>query len=378
MLMINKGNIESILNTSIAELCLYLFLLLKPLYLLPSGTLQIGDFFLVISFLFCILEKKKIPFNKKDINFYLFVLFVIFINSVYCIYYFFTAEILHFFKTNLYYIFNLFAVISFRNFSTNKKFQDNICNIFIFNIFFQMISVFLHFGVWYGGSRFMGTYNDPNQFAFAILTTCCMILCITSDYTKKIICIVASMYLIFISGSTGMLGAMMLIIFFSIFRRLIHRPIIFLSVISLFVLSFSFFTSYIEKINLSAFRLENKLNSGNPIESFIYDRNIDLVLNNLEKCLYGVGEGFLTRFEGNSLEVHSTWIGLIFYYGIIPFVYLLLWIIEQLKKIKMTYIPIFVAIIIEAFTLANQRQPSFWILFLLAQACTKEEEKYVD
>ena len=55
-----------------------------------------------------------------------------------------------------------------------------------------------------------------------------------------------------------------------------------------------------------------------------------------------------------------------FYYGIVPFFILMYWVYLNLKGLKLKqYIP-YIAILIESFTLLNQRQLLFWWMILMA------------
>lgn len=75
--------------------------------------------------------------------------------------------------------------------------------------------------------------------------------------------------------------------------------------------------------------------------------------------------------EGN--EVHSTMIGLLFYYGIVPYSFFVTWIVRNIKQQRRA-IPIMLILILEAFTIINHRQPFFWMSFVLAGTVYTQEE----
>ena len=134
-------------------------------------------------------------------------------------------------------------------------------------------------------------------------------------------------------------------------------------------------------IDWDHFRLSNKL-SGNKsvLQSFIDDRALNVAQEHPEYFLFGYGEGFQFPRYGHSEEMHSTWISLCYYYGIIPFCILIAWIYSNVRHIKLEAVPIYCAIFLEAFTLVNHRQASFWMIILLANVCCLDDSdnKYKD
>ncbi len=63
--------------------------------------------------------------------------------------------------------------------------------------------------------------------------------------------------------------------------------------------------------------------------------------------------------------MHSTLLGILFYYGILPFLVLMRWLRLNLRGVRKVLLPVYFALFIESMTLANQRQPVLWILILL-------------
>ena len=107
---------------SIINICLYLYLLLKPFYLKSSGTIQISDVFIFIAFIFTIASsvktegKEKINSNQKILL--LFLLCVVFINTIY---YGIYSDI-SFLKSILYYAFLFIGIFTFSNKIQDYKF----------------------------------------------------------------------------------------------------------------------------------------------------------------------------------------------------------------------------------------------------------------
>ena len=111
----------------------------------------------------------------------------------------------------------------------------------------------------------------------------------------------------------------------------------------------------------------NSVNSGGLRNLFI-ERCWDRLIDYPEKLLYGAGEGYYSRFPSalfTNNEIHSSIFGPLFYYGIIPCSIWFLWTAKQLKNIKPELWCAIIALIIESITLVNNRQPFFWMIFVL-------------
>ena len=160
--MNNKTKLRS------TEICFLLFFLLKPFYIFKSGALQIGDIFLVISYTLLFLERKSIKLEYDDKFFSIFLICVITINSIYTI----ILSTPSFMISSLYYIFNLFVISCFRQYIKNETFQFGLKIVCKINLLIQLAVFLAGKGKYFGDSyRYMGTYNDPNQLGFAVLST---------------------------------------------------------------------------------------------------------------------------------------------------------------------------------------------------------------
>ena len=151
----------------------YLFLLLKPLYFFPSGSVGVADIFLMLSFFTALFGKKQsgqgIRLFREDIPFYLFLGFVVLINGC-CYFYYGNRE---FIRYTMYWIYSAACIWTFRVLYSHV-FMRGVTLASGVNILVQTAVLFSGHGRYFhetwGGSRFMGTFNDPNQFAFFIFT----------------------------------------------------------------------------------------------------------------------------------------------------------------------------------------------------------------
>ncbi|MGN1352120.1 MAG: hypothetical protein ACI4VE_05045 [Clostridia bacterium] len=390
---------------SIINICLYLYLLLKPFYLKSSGTIQISDVFIFIAFIFTIASsvktegKEKINSNQKILL--LFLLCVVFINTIY---YGIYSDI-SFLKSILYYAFLFIGIFTFSNKIQDYKFLKHYYVIFIIDLLIQIIIYIIGIGRYYGSTRYMGTFNDPNQFAFFIT------LAIMYIYTLENILQIkrrawyayaTGLVLILLSSSTGMILAIVTFLAIQVIcninkvKKLItkkhNKKIIYISIIICLILIttivFCLFIcdrnyklkeiieSRIESIVNSQIgeRIIEKFNKLKEKDKFLEDRHLDKFFDNLHYILYGAGEGRWYRFGDNEGEIHSTLPSLLFCYGILPTCILALWIYLNLKGLNLKELSVYIAILIESFTLINQRQLLLWIIIILANLYKKENK----
>lgn len=370
---------RSTLNSiSISKIFYLMFWLLKPFYIGASGSLQIGDMFILLSFVFVIFDRNvKAKFEKIDRNLYVFFAFVFFINSIYFMIYRNTD----FIKAIFYYLFNFLGVFIGRIYFSDDGFLKLFDKVLKFNLLVQLAVYFIGAGRWMGNTtRYMGTYNDPNQLAFAVLTTYCLIYCLSRKINAKyrFAYFTIAFFLILQTSSTGMFMGLAFLVVSEIYFKLstIEKKSIkvlysfFLIIITAMVILLAvylvFFGDELEFDSNIFQRIQAKLNKGdNVVDGLIEDRNLTGFFEYPENILYGSGEAQHERFRRTDGELHSTWLGLLFYYGVIPFGFLISWIKGNLKNVDKYIIPVYISIFVEALTLINHRQPSFWALIVL-------------
>lgn len=372
---------------NLALIFYFLFWLLKPFYLSESGSLQIGDLFLGLSFAFLWLGYGfSINLRKIDNYFYLFFLSVCLINVFYSMIYLNIS----FIKMILYYVFNFMVVYLYREFEATDNFYHNFARILKINLIVQFAIYLLGKGEWYGGSRYLGTYNDPNQLAFGILSTYCLLFCLSRIIKIKfrVLYFAISVFLIYQSSSMGMLMAIAILFvceqYFKIsdikegFSKSFYIVYLIIITVVFFFIGIEMFKVVIGGDTDIFFlkRLSEKLNREDTfIESFIRDRNLWAIVNKPINVLFGSGEAMMSRFADNNGELHATWLAFLFYYGIIPFLFIITWIRHNLKNLDLYTVPVYVCLFIEAFTLINHRQPSFWTLIALAHVLKRKNDE---
>ena len=164
----------------------YIAVFLKQFYLLPSGSIGIADLFFtaacVMTFYGAWKNRTKL-FYREDIPWAIFLIFAAIINGIY---YVRTAN-REFPLHTMYWIYSACLIWMFRTLYP-EDFMRGLCWVCRINMVFQLFVLFSGRGRYFheswGGARFMGTFNDPNQFAFFIFT---MMLVLFMGYRRKAI-----------------------------------------------------------------------------------------------------------------------------------------------------------------------------------------------
>ena len=379
-------------SIKISNLLFLAYWILKSFYTQSSGGLQIGDYVFCLSFFcfFCETVKKRElgALIGKDSLLFVYVCIVAFINGIYSIMY----PSGGFLKPILYFIFNFLVVVEFRYIAEDKKFLNKFFVATFLCIFIQVLVYLSGSGRWYGGLRYMGTFNDPNQLAFFVMSRFFIMFIIYSrvcyenkiNFLLMVLSFVMGIFLIMQSASTGMLlgfGVFCVawLVNYCIANRKNKKVILMILFIACVV---AFLGCGGDKLlfkdSFISDRLKEKLNkmSDSSGNGFIKDRNLGAFFYKPYYILFGAGEGGFVRFIDVAAngELHSTILSLLFYYGIIPYCVLLVWIFRNLKKITILEFSIYIAIFIEMLTLVNHRQSSLWILFILPSVLSNFEE----
>ena len=382
----------------IAKLFLYGYIIAKPYYLFNSGSLQISDLFLVIAFILLLFSMRQ---NREQIKriisenneLIVFIFFTFIINTIHCLLFPDNRFIL----STLYYIFDLIAIIAFTCVINEEKFRNTTAKLLIINLLIQVVLYVAGAGrFWHTTNRYTGTFNDPNQLGYYVLLSLSYIILFVRTLDMRIsnaiiaICFMLSAYLIFLSQSTAMilgLGSLAILIIgqnIGNIKTHLRKNITRIIIIVIFAVPLLLLMSLIININPQTQRLiTSKTNdvlvrinqkidktsqSSSESNNIFEDRALDYIYLYPEKIIYGAGEGGETNYDkvNHYTEIHSTLPALLFYYGIIPFIFVIKWIVKKIKSLNKTEIVIYIALLIESFFLANQRQALFWVIIAIA------------
>lgn len=386
----------SIPKLSFAGFIFLLGLFIKQFYLRQSGTIQIGDGLISLSALLIFLNGKIRL--RQDTPLAVFVLFTFIINGFYSVYYGRSFMI-----SSVYLLFNLIVVIVFRALAKDDGFLRYLTLLLKFCLLTQSAIYFTGGGRDYSSLRYEGTFNDPNQFGFYVL--CCffiLFLCyLHFNERPHVVWFLVTGFLVVLSTSRGMMLAYVVFLFFALIYPILSKKtaLVRILLILLFALIAAALYAFGDSIaaalqgllswdylDFVLQRIENTASAnasgGGRLMNLLGDRQMIRIVRAPYYFLFGCGEGYNERFiaiSGQSGEIHGTMIALCYYYGIIPYLFLLKWGKRSVIGIPIAAIGAFAAVIMEACTLANHRQPLFWMIFVLGSLlANRKSEGAVD
>ena len=370
---------------------------LKQFYIFRSGSFQIGDAMLMLSMLMLLFVRDRDHVKAKRQDFWLiaFVACTVLINGIYVVIYGFsyTADF-HFHMSILNYIYVLLVALVFRQFCEDTVFLGRLRWVLQAAVLFQFVVCVLNLRPRYADVRFVGTFNDPNQCAFYLMSAFFLIYLISRITGKGIpwIWYVPAFYCIIETSSTGMmlglivfLGLAVLLLVFGKSAKtgialVVLAAVIFSTGVLVVTDRIRLADDYQETLmyqrfmgKLASFGIEDGGSDELEMQRFVEDRSLEKLVKYPEKIFFGAGEGYYERLPASESsirqELHSSILGPLFYYGVIPCAMWFLWTAIQLKGIKRELWSVYLALIVECFTLVNNRQPFFWMIFVLAGSC---------
>lgn len=373
------------------------YLLLKPFYLFSSGGLQAADGFLLAAFSLFLFTTWFTPEHRKQLGNVLqqhrllivFVVLTFVVNGLW----FAVYPEFKFLLSSLYFVFNLLAIIVFTAFFKDKVFLSRVGSVFKFNMLLQLGLWVMQIGRFYSPDRYMGTFNDPNQFGYYVFLSFLFVYIIDAILKNKhtYAYYILAFLLIILSGSTGMLlgmGVFSILAAVNFIRiqlispyKMLQRIMYSLAIVAILFLPLSIIgmsisaniqnaaTPLINNTLLERVDEKAEKASGDANISIFQDRNLDNISEYPFYVIWGSGEGAFGRFEKATYpgsEIHSTLPAILFYYGALPTLVLLLWIYRQIQGAGIAVVVALVPLFVASFMLLNQRQAMFWVLIVLA------------
>ena len=325
-----------------SQLFFFLAVIFKQFYIFPSGSIQIGDILFILSYylLFISGKKEKKNFIGKNLRYVIFLLCVVIINLFYSIAY----ESTLFLVSSIYYIYNALVMYTFWQYMEDCSFLNRFTITLKIAMLTQLIVYLCNMGRWYLGLRYMGTFNDPNQFAFFVFAITILLVIINLKLKQKInyLWILIAIFMVSRSSSVGVFLGLCVLCFGSIpFSRSNRRTMVLNIISAILVLVFTialvermpdFITSsdvylrFIQKVN--KFGLNDSVDYYGGLGVLLEERGWHRIVEYPGKIIYGAGEGVLNRFGGN-LEIHSSFLSLLFY---------LLYLFDNLLKMLLIYL----------------------------------------
>lgn len=372
-----------------AALFFYMFILLKQFYILDSGYIGIGDLCLSLCALCLFWRNYNIKKCKEELMnekyLYGFLCAVIIINGIFSL----KNRQWDYIRYTLYWIYNIAAIWCFQTLS-NRRFLKNINMLFKMNIILQMLVYLTGYGrvfhEYWGGTRYMGTFNDPNQFAFFIFSMLLLIAMYAYNFGDRLLPIfyVMAFWLVSMSKSTGVFAGILILTLGMVINIVVchykssilsNQFLIFAGVIV------GVFAIILLRIIIPPFEFNIQDGSYSIISriqekvwkviygsgvSLLGDRGLDRIFIYPQYLLWGAGEGGFERFDllAYQNELHSSFFSIWFCYGIGPLIIMLRWFHGKLRNLSIGEWSVICALIIESCFLINYRQPFFWMIIV--------------
>lgn len=332
----------------------YLGLFLSQFYFFKSGMPQVSHIILSLCVLSLLRSSIAINDLKNSIGLVFLFIYIILVNLYYSI---IESE----FSFNFASIFMIFNVGIYFFLITNFSKLRSLVGVLSVSILFSLFLWGLGFGRYNFGERYNAFFNDPNQYAYWVLCISCGILILNKNKFIGLLLLLCSSFLIILTFSrSALIGIIIMwIYYFTVFVKF-NLNIFLKGLVAFLTLFIGFFfkKDYIfDKLSLDVYSnrvLETDIDSQAEIRG--YSRLIEYP----EYIFFGAGQGLDTRFN-SSHEIHSTWAGIFFYYGIIGGLFFLIFLYRIFEKLQWNEKILFLAPMFYGLSTFGFRNTVFWI-----------------
>lgn len=321
-------------------------------YIFDSGLPQPSHFLLIVLIFYFILFKSKIKVNLTSNILLIFLSYVTFVNVLWCIF----SDSFTYITSLIFWIFNFLTFFAITN-SFKVKFSI-FQNIILISFLIILICWILGVGRYNFNPRYNFFFNDPNQLAFWVL--CSLSIYLLKPNKMSILAISLGFLIVMSSMSrSAILGLIFILIGYTFFYKFEYDLKKILT--KIFVMSFLFLSIFmIIKTNQDEFKYILDRFVETDVEDQADIRGYTALLKYPEYLLFGGGQGEYYRFSSTNHEIHSTWAGLLFYYGIIGFLIFIFFLWSIWKKLSFYEKIIFLAPLIYGFSTYGLRTSIFW------------------
>ncbi|QTL36070.1 hypothetical protein [Pseudoalteromonas viridis] len=351
--------------------------LLSPFYIFPSGLPQPSHFSLLLfCFTFFVFYIKLGSFKSNDLingvvkYLLFFCLYILMVNVVYSLIW----NEFSFLLDSVFYIFNFliytFVLMYFYWFGSRKYLLIVSFSILLIMFFLAALDI----GRFDFGSRYNGFHNDPNQLAYWVVCILVIIAFSSKSFFINLISVAIGVYIVYETQSrSGLLGVLLILcgLLFQFKDVLFSGSVISKTVIVLLCVSIALiFTTLNFGVNSTTIREQSQYEDrleGINVEYQAKKRGYYRPLEYPEYLIFGSGKGLENRF-GSTVEIHSSWVAILFYYGFIGFllfsvfVYKVFSLCNHYERFYL-FAPFFFGI-----STYGLRTPIFWICLAIATA----------
>ena len=372
----SKNNIIFLSDSNVKDkVIIYLILFsffLSQFYFWSSGVPQFSHLFIMGALLLFFSKKSEINIEYSSI-------ILLFVGYTICVNFAWYLIILDYsyMMSTVYWIFNLlfFLLMTNLNQVQVKFFYEKLLFLIPVSYIIGIIIWVIGLGRYDFEPRYNGLFNDPNQMAFWVLSTCAIYLYISGSNFKKIIVYFLALFLILLTMSrSASIGFLMLTLGFIFSQKgdLDKRILVFFgtlvcfSILGYFLYILGAFDSVVLRF-VEGFDQRNSQAEGRGLLNF---------LDYPQYLIFGAGQGAHWLYSPVNNEIHSTWLGILFYYGIIGVTLFLIFLYQIFKKLSLSNKIILLGPMLYGFTTYSARTLIFWFLlaaFLLFSNNKKEK-----
>jgi hypothetical protein len=343
------------------------------LYLWSSGIPQISHLLVVSAAVIYSVEKKAIISNGGFLALVFFGLYVFFVNSAY----FFVFQNDQFIVSTAQVFFNIAIYIFVYSWLSESKKNVRFTLIaIVLSFIIQWAVLLLGIGNRVFFPRYSGTFNDPNQMAYWVLASVAtFLLLLQTQIVPQVVkwgMLGSFLYFVSITMSRSALFATVFLLIvvlayelkrsnaLRVFTLLIGLAIV--AVLNTFTLNYTKFLNDSTTEALVSRILE--VNVGNQADERGYTRFVDFP----EYLVFGSGQGYHERFNQKkdldflSVEMHTSWGGILHYYGIAGFGLFFFFLYPTFRKADFYSGAVIFSTFIYGFSTYSFRTPIFWIL----------------
>lgn len=293
-----------------ALLLAYLFL--KPFYLFPSGGPQIADGFIALLFSWSLFTATRLLRDTAGLftACIYFSVYALFVNGIWAL----ILNDFSMFKTPVFYFFNTITIFIILTYFARAR-EKALRILMIATVLSLVLQVILSLAIiGVGGSgRSSLFFNNPNQLGYwgllSVSIFCVLSRAISMRIMWHLIVFALGFYLIAISLSKAATVALGLLFVLHFSKKWWH--FVLAAICGAILLLFLQDQPILQEL---AARLSN---IGEQRDDSLAGRGYARILNRPEYLLFGAGEFGLSRFPGETHELHSTLGTLLFSYGVV-------------------------------------------------------------
>lgn len=348
----------------------FLALSASQFYVFKSGVPQPSHLLLIFIFIYFLFVCQKELFSVFKYEYVrpivFFVVYAVTINV------FFAALNLHlsFLFSILYFIFGIFSLslILFYLVKNELNFKPIIFSLYLGLVILLVLCLF-EIGRFDFFPRFNAFFNDPNQMAFWALCVAASFFLLSSIFKVNFIYVASSLIMLVLiilssasrSALVGLLPMLLgLIILNKDYLKSMSTKLIGIFFGFVFIFYFIYLISGMEQTQYLIDRFVTA-----DTDQQLSDRGYDRFSGYYQYLLFGAGQGDESRFNATH-EIHSTWAGILFYYGLIGFSIFLYFILKIFFKLSLAEKLIYLSPLIYGFATFGARTPIFWVFIGIA------------